>query len=109
MKYLKYLFLIQASFFLVVTAASAGDFEWLRDLNIKAKVDASGFKTTLGTRFKIGDVQIKAVLSKVDRPADAYMVLRLGEMSNQPIKDVLREYKKSRGKGWGVVAKGLGI
>ena len=109
MKYLKYLFLVQAGFFLFAPAVSAGDFEWIKELNIEVKGDSSGFKTRLTTRFKVGDVQLKAVFSNVDRPADAYMVLRLGELSNQPVEDVLREYKKSKGKGWGVVAKGLGI
>ena len=37
------------------------------------------------------------------------MVLRLGEMSNQPTDRVIEDYKYDRGKGWGVLAKSLGI
>ena len=109
MKHLKYFFLIQASLILLATSAFAGDFEWLRGLNVEVRADASGFRTRLETRFRVGDVKVQAVLSNVDRPADAYMVLRLGELSGLPINTVIKEYKKSRGKGWGVVAKRLGI
>ena len=109
MKYLKYFFFIPTIFFLLATTASASDFKWLKELNIEVRGDASGFRTRLETRFRVGDVQVKAVLSNVYSPADAYMVLRLGELSRMPINIVIKEYKKSRGKGWGVVAKRLGI
>ncbi|MDT8317778.1 MAG: hypothetical protein RQ824_07295 [bacterium] len=109
MKHLKYFFLIQASLFILVASAFAGDFDWLKELDMEVKADASGFRTRLETRFEAGDVKVNAVLGNVARPADAYMVLRLGELSGLTIKTVLKEYKKSRGKGWGVMAKNLGI
>lgn len=109
MRSLKFLFVMTAFFFIYATAAAAGDFDWLKELNIEAKADGSGFNTTLKTRFKLGDVEVNAVLSNADSPADAYMVLKMGELSNQPLSYVLKQYKKSRGKGWGVMAKGLGI
>ncbi len=37
------------------------------------------------------------------------MVLRLGEMSGKPIEDVITKYKSGKGKGWGSLAKSLGI
>jgi len=92
-----------------VTIASAGDFDWLKDLNIQAQVDPSGFKIRLATRFNIGDTQINAVLSNVPEPADAYMVLRLAEMSSKPTDSVIEQYKSGKNKGWGVLAKSLGI
>jgi hypothetical protein len=94
---------------LAAGAALAGDFEWMKDLNIRAQADPSGFKASLATRFKIGDTQITAVLSNVERPADAYMVLRLGEMSGQPTDRVTARYRSSKGQGWGNLAKSLGI
>lgn len=89
--------------------ANAGDFDWLKDLDMKAKTDLSDFKVSIGTRFNIGDTQVKLVLSNVDKPADSYMVLRLSELSHRPVKDVLRVYKADHGKGWGVMARQLGI
>jgi hypothetical protein len=87
----------------------AGDFDWMKDFNIKAEADSSGFKARLSTRFKIGNTEINAVLRKVDNSADAYMVLRLGEMSGKPTDDVITKYKSGKGKGWGSLAKSLGI
>ena len=94
---------------LAAGAALASDFEWMKDLNIRAQADPSGFKASLATRFKIGDTQITAVLSNVEKPADAYMVLRLGEMSGQPTDRVTERYRSSKGQGWGNLAKSLGI
>jgi hypothetical protein len=99
------LFLFLSSSALVV----AGDFDWLRDLNIRAEADPSGFRARLATRFKIGDTRINAVLSNVDKPADAYMVLRLGEMSAKPTDYVIEKYQYGKGKGWGALAQSLGI
>jgi hypothetical protein len=94
---------------LVASVAFAGDFDWIKDFNIKAEADPSGFRASLGARFQIGDVEIKTVLGNVEKPADAYMLLRLEEMSNQPIDHVIEKYKAGKGKGWGVLAKSLGI
>ncbi len=93
----------------IVSSAVAADFEWLKDLNIKAQADPSGFKASLAARFKIGDAQITAVLGNVEKPADAYVVLRLGEMSGQPTDRVTDRYRSAKGQGWGILAKSLGI
>jgi hypothetical protein len=93
----------------VATAAVARDFDWFDNLSVQAEADPSGFRARLAARFKIGDVQVKAVLSNVNKPADAYMVLRLGEMSRRPTEYVIAEYRSNKGKGWGALAKSLGI
>lgn len=89
--------------------AVAGDFDWMRDFNIRADADPSGFRAQLAARFKVGDAQITAVIGNVARPADVYMVFRLGEMSARPPEFVIEQYKSGKGKGWGVIAKSLGI
>jgi hypothetical protein len=80
------LFIISVVFLLFLSSAvvAASDFDWINDFNIRAEADPSGFRASLATRFHIGDAQVTAVLSNVERPADAYMVLRLGEMSAKP-------------------------
>ena len=103
------LFVISIAFLLASSAAVAGDFDWTKDFNIKAEADPSGFKARLAARFKIGNAEVKAVISNVEKHADAYMVLRLGEMSNQPTEKVIEKYKSGKGKGWGALAKSLGI
>jgi hypothetical protein len=94
---------------LASSAAMAEDFDWVKDFNIRVQADPSGFRARIAARFQIGDAQITAVLGNVSTPADAYIVLRLGEISHLPTDRVLREYRTSKGKGWGVIAKSLGI
>ena len=109
MKLLKILFVILMTLLLVSSIASAGDFDWISDFNIQAEADPSGFRARLGARFQVGDIEIKAVLGNVENPADAYVLLRLGEMSKQPVGHVIEKYNAKKGKGWGVLAKSLGI
>jgi hypothetical protein len=109
MKVLKMMFVVSMVLLLVSSAAVAGDFGWIRDFNIKAEADPSGFRASLAARFKIGNAQIEIVLNNVEKPSDAYLVLRLGEMSKQPIENVIEKYKSDKGKGWGALAKSLGI
>lgn len=101
------LFLFSMSILLVSSAVVAGDFDWIRDFNIKDEADTSEFRARLATRFKIGDGEIGIVLNNIEEPADACMVFRLGEMSNQPTDYVIEKYKS--GKGWGLLAKSLGL
>ena len=96
-------------FALSVSVVAAGDLDWMPNFNIQAQADPSGFRTKIATHFNIGDVQITTVLSNFPKPADAYVVLRLGEMSGKPIGYVTEQYKKGKGQGWGVLAKSLGI
>ena len=92
-----------------ISPAFAGDFAWLEDLNVAAKTDSSGFRVKLATRFRIGDTEVKAVISNVNNRSDAYMIFRLGELSHRHHEDVLKIYRKHSGRGWGFVAKKLGI
>ena len=111
MKLLGMLLMFSMTCLLVLSAgaAAAGDFDWTSNFNIRAEADPSGFRARLAARFKIGDTQINAVLSNIDKPADAYIVLRLGEMSAKPTDYVMERYRSEKGKGWGVLAKSLGI
>jgi len=109
MKLFKYLLLAAALQLVISPVALAGDYGWLKDMNVKAEADPSGFRARLATRFKINDIEVEAVLSNVNKPADAYMVLRMGEMSGHPTDFVLNKYNANQGKGWGTVAKSMGI
>ena len=94
---------------ILAPVSMAGDFDWIKDFNIKAEADPSGFKAKLEARFNIGSTEVNAVLSTVNDPADAYIVLSLCEMSGSTTENVIRKYKSGKGRGWGVLAKSLGI
>ena len=91
------------------TSVYARDFDWLKQLTIEAQADPSGFVARLSTRFHIGDAEVRAVINNVGNQADAYMVMRLAEMSHHPVAYVSERYQESRHRGWGVLAKQLGI
>ena len=101
--------LVMLAIVLSATVAAAGDFDWTKNFNIKAKAGPDGFRAQLSTRFNIGNAEVQVVLGNVDSPADAYLVFRLGEMSSKPVDYVLKKYKTEKNKGWGVLAKSLGI
>ena len=109
MKAAQILLISVLALFAVSSPVFASDFGWAEDFNIQAQADPSGFRARLATRFNLGDVQVKAVLSNFDSPSDAYIVLRLGEMSNRPTSYVVDRYRHNKAKGWGSLAKSLGI
>jgi hypothetical protein len=93
----------------VAVTFAAGEFAWVNDFNIKADSNLADFKARVGIRFNIGNAQIDAILKTVHRAADAYMVLRYGEISGKSIKIVIEQYKSKKKNGWGALAKSLGI
>ena len=109
MKLLKSLSHIPLWMVLLTTNALAGDFDWIRGFNIQAEADPSGFRARMEARFQIGDVAIRTVISNCESPADAYILLRLGEMCGQPMDVVTRQYEGHGGQGWGALARSLGI
>lgn len=96
-------------FYAPLASAGGGLDEFLRNLNVRAEADPDGFSATLSTQFHVSGVQVKAVLSTVDHPADAFMVFQIGDFCGRPSDEVLRVYRGNPGKGWGVIAKELGI
>ena len=58
---------------------------------------------------QLQDVEEVVVETPFGAPSDAYIVLRLGEISAQPLDRVMAEYDFCRKKGWDAVAKRLGI
>jgi hypothetical protein len=90
-----------------LAAASLDDF--LRHVNAQARVDLPGFSLQVGAQFGVPVPQVEAVLGMVATPADAFMVFQLGQMAHRPPETVVQTYQSHRGKGWGVIAKELGI
>jgi len=90
-----------------IAAASLDDF--MGRVNAQARVDLPGFSLQVSTQFGVPVPQVEAVLGMVATPADAFMVFQLGQMAHRPPETVLHTYQSHRGKGWGVIAKELGI
>ena len=89
--------------------AGGGLDSFLNDLNIQARADMNGFSARVSAQFGVPLPQVHAVISTVAAPADAFMVFQLGQMTRKPPERVMQVYQANRGKGWGVIAKSLGI
>ena len=91
------------------TGANASLDGFLRHLNVEAQTDIHGYSIKVAAQFGVPGAQVDAVIRKVDSPADAFMIFELGRMSNRPPEKVMDTYQASKGKGWGGIAKQLGI
>lgn len=99
-----------AIFALSVNAyAETGLDDFIKSLDVQAEGNIGDFKVQLGAAFGTPTPKIDVLISNVEKPADAYMCLRLAELTGKPVDTVLKEYKTNKNKGWGVIAKNLGI
>ncbi len=93
-----------------VPAIAGGGLDgFLNNVNVQARADLGGFSTTVSAQFGVPVPQVQAILARVDTPADAFMVFQLGQMAHKPPEAVVQTYRTHKGKGWGVIAKELGI
>ena len=100
------LFFLIAGFAVVAHADLDG---FLGQLNIQAQADIKAFNVKLSAQFGIPLPQVQAIVKTVDAPADAFMCLQLSQMAKKQPDTVVQVYKGNKGKGWGVIAKELGI
>jgi len=99
------LFLISG--FSNVAHADINDF--IRKVNEQAKADVKNFNAKLSAQFGIPVPKVDEILKLVAAPADAFMVFQLSLMTNKQPEAVVQTYQANRDKGWGVIAKELGI
>jgi hypothetical protein len=89
--------------------ASASLDGFLSSVNVQARADLPGFHAKVSAQFGVPIPRVEAVLGMVATPADAFMVFQLGQMAHRPPETVVQTYQAHKGRGWGVIAKELGI
>lgn len=95
---------------LILPAQAASDLDvFISNLNVQAQADLGAFKVRLSTQFGVPAARVDAVIASVRTPGDAYMCFRVGEVASRPVEVVTKEYQSNKGKGWGAIAKNLGI
>lgn len=97
------------AFFLVTAPVAADDFGFLSFIEKRAHEDMRLFHETLGTLFRLPIEHIRDLAATVPKPSDLFMILRIGQLSGRPLDHVLGAYRSGQGKGWGVIAKEMGI
>ena len=106
----KIIFALLALFIFNGTAIAGGGLDgFLDSLNVQARADMNGYSAKLSLQFGVPEVQVRAVISSVKEPSDAFMCLQLGHWTQKPAEQVVTVYKANQGKGWGVIAKSMGI
>lgn len=96
-------------FLLVCSNAYADLDSFLSNLNNEARTDSYRYSSRLSNQFGESPSLIQTLLRSVSQPADAFMCLQLARMTNSRPELVLQTYQHNRGRGWGVIAKELGI
>lgn len=82
----------------------------LGDMNVYARGDRNGFIDDVVVNF--GAPRYVVTQYVVDRrwaPGDVYYACALAQQLRVPCLNVLRDYDKNHGQGWGVIAKRMGI
>jgi len=82
----------------------------LQYLNKAAQKNLKGFCNDLSYHYDAEAGVVDRLINKAGMaPADVYMAAKVRILSHRSWDEVLREYKENKGKGWGVIAKNLGI
>jgi hypothetical protein len=111
MKILSIALIMTVGLFSVAAQASAdSEFNsFITSMDVQAETNMADFQVRLGSYFGASASQVETIIRSVDRPGDAYMCFRVAEIAKKPVEIVLKEYRANKGKGWGVIAKNLGI
>jgi hypothetical protein len=91
------------------TIAHAGLDDFLARLNERALSDVTHFNAQISAQFGIPIPKVHEVMRHMPSPADGFMVFQLSLMTSKPPETVVKTFEKHNGKGWGVIAKDLGI
>jgi hypothetical protein len=94
-------------------SATTGDKDFdiaLRSINVEAQRHLPSFYSSMSLNFGTGQEEIDVLLHRHRlSPADAYLALRLSVLIGKPIDYVIVRYHKHGKRGWGCVARHLGI
>lgn len=88
-----------------------GDVEmdgFLKEVSVKAKENINNFVSEAVDKFNVAKDKIEGLIKIMD-PGDVFMTLQTAQIVNKPVEDVAAAYQKGKDKGWGQIAKDLGI
>lgn len=78
-------------------------------LNDEAKKDLSSFKNQIVADFGVTKQTVQDLLDKALEPAEIILSGRIADIAGKSMEDVVSSYEKNKDKGWGQVAKDMGI
>lgn len=78
-------------------------------LNDNAKKDLTSFKSQIVSDFGLTKEKVQDLLDKSMEPAEIILSGRIADITGNSVDDVVKSYEANKDKGWGQVAKDLGI
>lgn len=82
----------------------------LSNLNVEAGLHVDAFVSELSISYALPKVQIEDLVYNRRMPfGDVFISVWLASSLRKPLSVVVREYELNRDKGWGVMARNLGI
>ena len=97
----------------VIAQYNTGDDELNKSLltiDADAKLDFGAFKVDLSVSYDITEKKIEYLSVDIEMSAgDIYLSLELAKVTEKSIDQVVEVYQTNKTKGWGVIAKELGI
>lgn len=81
----------------------------LNELNVSAKVNMQGFQAEVSLAWGQPQANITVALSQGLTPGEVYLAAALAHFSGKSLPVVVEVYQKNKQKGWGALAKDLGI
>lgn len=81
----------------------------LKIINTNAGANLTAFKLEMSKTYAVPLTQIESMFSVSMSAGDVYLTLEIGRLVRRPIPELIIIYQKHKGKGWGVIAKEMGI
>jgi hypothetical protein len=81
----------------------------LKLVNTDANKDLPAFKLNLTKTFNATMPQVETCFKIGMTAGDAFMAFQVANIAKKPIEQVITVYRSSNSKGWGAMAKDLGI
>ncbi|MFG6687249.1 hypothetical protein ACGK9U_11740 [Mariniflexile sp. HNIBRBA6329] len=109
-----FLLLFTLNFYLVSAQIfNTGSVQLDADLNLinkQARSNMSSFRTDMRLSYNISEKRLDYMSANLNMiPGDIYLSLEISRIARVSLDDVLTVYRKHKSKGWGVIAKQLGI
>jgi len=81
----------------------------LKSITIEANKDMVTFKANVVTTYSTSLTNVNSLFSAGMTAGDVVISFEIIKLTKKPITEVIRVYKVSKTKGWGAMAKELGI
>lgn len=102
--------LVNVTYSQIVFNTGSAEFDAdLNVINVSGESDMSGFKSDMTVSFNVSVKTLDHMLSLKMIPGEIYLSLEIARIVKRPVEDVIPVYKSHKSKGWGYIAKEMGI